>query len=408
MIFKRLNKVAFGICLVFNGLSYGQELLPLMYDSTLSENQINIDGNAFELSTSLYNEFSRKLIFGGEIERELSERTLENQKAFNRLGGGVRFGIEYRASQPVFQSKPDWSWMLSVSEEVHFSAEYTDDFFGLVFIGNEHYLGESTNFSNAYGRFDQFLSIGGGIHDRKTKSFITLNAILPQNFFQLDVDKGEMDFSESGDQIDLKFKGEVMMANSYSYFKGLGAAVNFDFNIPFGNLNTFNGVIRFSGRNIGAYQVHKSRYLKMDIDKSYSGFALNDLIGDNKLPSIMDTLGIEDNVKSKFKLLPGFLQIGKAVMQRSDFKVQSFFGVRMYTNRIYKPMVYAGIHYQPIPVFSIGAQGSFGGYGGFRLGLYVNYSSENLVIGLGTEDVLGAILKKQYGHSGLIRLAWKF
>lgn len=408
MIFRKIKTIVFSIGIMFSGLSYGQELLPSMYDSTLFDNQINIEGNAFEFSTSLYNDFTRKFIFGGEINRELSEDVLKNQKEFNRLGGGARFSIEYRASHPIFKSKPNWSWMINLSDQAHFDGEYTDDFFGLVFIGNKNYLGETANFSNTYGRFEQFISIGGGIHDRKTKSFITLNAILPQNFFQLGVDRGNMTFDESGDKIDIEFKGDVMMANSYSYFKGLGVAVNFDFNIPFGSVNSFNGIIRLSGRNIGAYQVHNGQHFKIDVDKSYSGFSLNDLVGDGSFPKLMDTLGIEETATSKFKLLPGFLQIGKVVSKRPETKVQSFFGVRMYANRIYKPMVYAGIHYQPIANFSIGTQGSFGGYGNFRLGLYANYSNEYLVIGLGTEDLLGAILKNQYGHSGLIRISWKF
>lgn len=408
MILRKLNKIVFVACIAFSGLSYGQELLPSMYDSTLFENQINVEGNAFELSTSLKNSFSRKFIFGGEIDRDLSESVLKDQKEYNRIGGGVRFAIEYRASTSLFKSKPNWSWMINLANEAHFNGEYTDDLFGLVFIGNENYLGENTKFSNTYARFDQFISLGGGIHDRKTKSFVTINAIFPQNFFQVDVDEGNMAFSKSGNQIDLNVQGEAMLANKHAYFKGLGAAINFDFNIPFGNVNTYNGVIRLSGRNLGAYQVHKSRHLKADIEESYSGFSLNDLVGDSKLPSLMDTLGVEESTTSKWKLLPGFIQAGKTISKRSDIKVQTFFGVRMYTNRIYKPMVYAGIHYQPITQFSIGAQGAFGGYGKFRLGFYANYSADNLEIGLGTEDLLGAILKNQLGHSGLIRVSWKF
>ena len=276
----------------------------------------------------------------------------------------------------------------------------------MVFIGNENYLGETANFSKSFARFDQFLSVGGGIHDRKSKSFVTINAIFPQNFFEGDVDKGNLSFDEGGEQVGLNIQGDVMMANSYAYFKGLGAAFNFDFNFPFGNANTFNGIIRLSGRNIGAYQIHNSRQMKIDVEEDYAGFALNDLIGDKKLPSLMDTLGIEESARSKFKLLPGFLQIGKVVSKEPNTMIQSFFGARMYMNKIYRPMVYAGIHYQPVPVFSIGAQASYGGYGNFRLGFYANYSGEKLIIGLGTEDLLGAILKKQFGHSGLIRLSW--
>src|SRR5690554_6384496 len=106
-------------------------------------------------------------------------------------------------------------------------------------------------------------------------------------------------------------------------------------------------------------------------------------------------------------MLPGFLQVGKVVLANSPTKVQSFFGVRMYTNRVYRPLIYAGVHYQPINQFSVGAQASSGGYGKFRLGLYANFVTKQRLVGLGTEDVLGAIFGSQYGHSALLKSACK-
>lgn len=390
-----------------SGIGYGQELLPAMYDSTLANHQVNFIGGAVQHSTRLNNSLSRKFIFGGEISDELSQKTYDNQNEYNRIGFGARAAIEYRSPVQIFESKPNLSWMVSASAEAHFSGEYSDDLFGLVFIGNTPFLGENASLANASGRLEQFLTVGGGIHDRKTKSFLTLNAILPQQFFQVDVNRGYMTFSETGDQIDLRLEAEAMMANSHAYFKGLGAAFNFDFNIPFGTPETFNGVISVVGRNIGGYQIHNADFITIDTEQSYSGFALNDLLDEDGLSSLKDSLNISETSRSRFKVLPGFLQIGKIVSAHSPTKVQSFFGVRMYMNRIYRPLVYAGIHYQPVNQFSFGAQGSFGGYGNFRLGLYANYSLEKIVIGIGTEDLLGAFLGNQYGHSGLIRLAWK-
>src|SRR5690554_6870902 len=98
-------------------------------------------------------------------------------------------------------------------------------------------------------------------------------------------------------------------------------------------------------------------------------------------------------------MLPGFLQVGMVVLANSPTKVLSFFGVRMYTNRVYRPLIYAGVHYQPINQFSVVAQGYSGGYGNYWWGLDANYVTKQLLIGLGTEDVLGAIFGSQYGHS---------
>ncbi|HLW30003.1 MAG TPA: hypothetical protein VKX29_04035 [Brumimicrobium sp.] len=405
MILGRIKIVA--ILFFFTGTIYSQELLPIMYDSTLSNHQVNIVGNVFNHGSSLSNDVTRKFIFGGEINDDLSQEAYENQNDYNRIGGGFRIGAEYRAPHQVFKSKPNLSWMVNFSSEAHLSGEYSDDLFGLVFIGNTPFLGDNASFGNTSARYEQFLSIGGGIHDRKTKSFITLNAILPQQFFQLDINRGSIAFSETGNQVDLRIEGEAMMANSQAFFKGLGAALNFDFNIPFNMSEKFNGNISVVGRNIGGYQVYNSDYINIDTEQTYTGFNVNDLVNSGDFPSLKDTLNVVESTSSSFKLLPGFLQVGKVVSANTSKKIQSFFGVRMYTNSIYKPLLYVGVHYQPVSQFSIGAQGSFGGYGNFRLGFYANYSMKNIIIGLGTEDLLGAFLKSQYGHSGLIRLAWK-
>lgn len=407
MISLRIKMVLLTLALCSFELLNGQSLLPVMYDSTLANHQVNVVGNLFQHSTRLNNELSRKFIFGGTINDELSQKVYENQSDYNRVGFGGHIGIEYRAPNQIFKSKPNWSWMVNVSNEVHGAGEYSNDLFGLVFIGNAPFLGGNASFTNTSGRFEQFLSIGGGIHDRKTKSFLTLNAILPQQFFELSVNRGSVAFSESGDQIDLRFEGEVLRANSYAYFKGMGAAVNFDFNLPFGNSESFNGVVSVVGRNLGAYQIHNADFITIDTEQSFTGFSLNELLEEDGVEALKDSLNVSETNKSEFKMLPGFLQVGKVVLANSPTKVQSFFGVRMYTNRVYRPLIYAGVHYQPINQFSVGAHGSFGGYGNFRLGLYANYVTKQLLIGLGTEDVLGAIFGSQYGHSGLIRLAWK-
>jgi hypothetical protein len=408
MILKKINLIFFGILFAIGNNVNGQELLPVMYDSTLANRQIIMNGSFFQHGSSLKNDFSRKFIFGGEISDELSQRTYESQKKYNRIGGGAKFRIAYKSANQIFKSKPNWSWMIDLANEVHGTADYSGDLLGLAFLGNASFLGESVNFSNSSAQYVQYLSIGGGIHNRKNKNFISLNAILPQNFFMLSVNKGNVSFTEDGANIDLILQGEILEAAADPYFKGLGAAVNFDFNIPFGNSESFSGVMKVTGRNLGFYQLHNAKLQEIDNSISYSGFQLADFANDSQMTTLKDTLGVRESTTSPMRLLPGFIQVGKVATADSKHKLQSTFGVRMYTNYFYKPMIYLGVHYQPLTSFSLGSQISYGGYGGFRLGLYANYTAKNIMIGIGTEDILGALLKSQYGHSGLIRLAWKF
>lgn len=408
MIAKRINFLLVGILIALGNFARSQELLPELYDSTEVNRQLIVNGGFFHHSTSLSNEFTNKVFFGGDISDELSQDVFKNQNDYNRFGGGAYFRVLYKSNKPVLKSKPNWSWMIDASNEVHVSTDYSADFLGLALLGNASFLGQSLSFSNSSAEVVQFLSVGGGVHNRKSKNFITLNVVLPQNYAQVLINKGNVAFSDDGSNVDLRLQGELMEAASSPYFKGGGAAVNFDFNLPFGNVNSFNGIMKITGRNIGAYHLGKTTNQSVDATISYNGFEISDFTNDAEMAGFKDTLGVIESETSTTRLLPGFIQVGKIASVNSERKIQSTFGVRMYTNIIYRPLVYLGVHYQPFDRFSFGTQGSFGGYGNFRLGLYANYSGKNIIIGLGTEDVLGAFLRSQYGQSGLIRLAWKF
>lgn len=394
------------ISIFFRWCVFGQELLPTLHDTTEFKHQIKLNGMVFQHGTSLKNDLSRKLMFGGEIDNDLAKDAYSSQKDINRLGGGYFAEVEYRASTSVFKSNPNWSWMISLSDNAHISGVYSDKLFGLAFLGNESFLGEGIPLSGTEASYERFLSIGGGFHNVKSKSFITINAVLPEDYFQLSVNRGSIHFSELGDEVSLEAMADITQANTKNHFKGLGAAVDFGFNIPFQVSEKFKGVINISGRNVGFYSLHNAKLSSFETKYKFTGFSIDEIIN-NGFDDLLDTLSIETETKSRVKMLPGYLQAGKIASVNDSRKVQSFFGVRMYMNNIYKPMVYVGVHYQPIQQFSIGAQGSFGGYGNFRLGMYASYSMDNLLISLGTEDLLGAILKSQYGHSGLIKVIWR-
>lgn len=403
-------RVAFFSLLLFGLGSWGnaQQLLPVMLDTTLANHQLSLTGNAFHHSTSLKNEFVDKFLFGGDISEELANKTWQRQKDYNRVGGGYHLRGEYRGVKEIFKSRPNWSWMIEASSELHVYGEYADNVVGLAFMGNEPFLGERITLSGTQVRMDQFLTIGGGFHDRKSKSFMTLNLVLPQNYFELNARKAYISFSESGDEITADLDAYVRQGNEEAFFKGAGVALNFDFNIPFGKTEKFNGIIGITARNLGFYALHESRHSKTNTDVSFSGFSFDDLLGGDVLSSLSDSIRIYHTSENSFKLLPGFFQVGKVVTDNAEKKVQSFFGVRMYATNTYRPMIYAGIHYRPISQFSFGAQGSYGGYGNFRLGLYANYTGESFVISAGTEDLLGVMLKSQFGKTALIKIAWNF
>ena len=82
----------------------------------------------------------------------------------------------------------------------------------------------------------------------------------------------------------------------------------------------------------------------------YTGFEFSDLIGDNAILSdsinLLDTLGIASSDVNPVFMLPGYLQVGKMIDRNSSYKLQSFFGIRLYPTLIYSPYVFAGVNYK--------------------------------------------------------------
>ena len=102
------------------------------------------------------------------------------------------------------------------------------------------------------------------------------------------------------------------------------------------------------------------------------------------------------------------LQIGKMVDRNSDYKLQSFFGARVYPTLIYSPFVYAGVDYRPKDWLNVGASVATGGFAGLKTGIYANLTWAKGQIGLGTDNLIGLVHKSGNGESIYIRLRCGF
>lgn len=394
--------------MLFLQLSFGQELLPVQLDTTDQSQRISLQGNAFYLSSGIQNNVSSKLLFGGEILDQDKLSSLEEHDNLNRLGGDLRMRAQYFSNKSLFKKRDHLSWMVDAGYETHFSAQYAKSLFGLAFFGNDFYRGETANFSNSFGRLQSFYTVGFGLYENKTKSRVVLSAILPTADATFSADRGTIYTSLDADTVNLALKGETMQSISPAFFQGIGAALNFDFKIPFSTNSGGTGFFSITGQNLGAYYLNSVSQLKIETSMQFDGYSIADIVGlqENSESVLNDSLNVVRDTVSGWRMIPGFIQVGKIVEKYTDKQVQAFYGVRMYTNSVYRPLAFAGVHWNPTLQVSLGAQVSFGGYGNFRGGIYAGYTGDNLTISVGSEDIVGVILGNQFGKSALIRMSW--
>lgn len=390
-----------------------QELLPQGYDTIQNEHMISFSGVGFFQTSHLRNEISNVFLSGGFISDEMKQNSRLSENESGRIGGELSGDLIYRSGQSFFKNRDQLGWLIKLGFSNTFGAQYSKDAFDLLFFGNQSMLGEEAVISNTSAFNLSYYKAGFGIFNMLNKNSITLNIVLGNSAVNMEVDRGNLVFNADGSQIDVATDITIERTNSPTSFQGIGAAIDFELHAEIKDVPGISGFFQLSGKNLGIMYMHQMERLQLNTTANYQGFSfseLTDLVNysDSDYTSFFDSLGFSRSSSSRLMILPGgAIQAGKIVDDFSSKKFQSFFGVRVLTNIIHKPMVYAGGHFSLNNWMSVGGQLTFGGYGVFRGGLYAHAKIKKCSIGIGTEDAPGFIAKSTFGKSVLMRLTWK-
>jgi len=390
-----------------------QKLLPQSYDTLVHGSVIDVNGLGFYQTSHLRNSFSNLFLTGGLITDEIKNNSRLEENDIGRLGGDLFAEIVYKSGSPLSKKNENLGWLVKAGTSNSFGAQYSPDSYELVMFGNESLLGEEAVISNTSAFNMNYYKAGFGVYNRTNKNSLTLNLVLGNSFTNLEVNRGNLVFAEDGETIDVTTDISVQRSNSAAYFQGIGASIDFELHALIKDVPGISGVFQISGNNLGVMYANDIERFELNTTTTFSGFTLNQLsdvidFSEEDYTNFFDSLGFSQSTSSGLMLLPGgVIQAGKIVEDNCEKKFQSFFGIRVLTNLIHKPMVYGGGNFNFNEWMSMGAQLTFGGYGVFRAGLYARADFEKLSIGLGTEDVPGFFARSTFGKSLLMRVRWR-
>ncbi len=396
---------------IFTKTLLAQQFIPIQSDSTRYSQEIIISGIAELSSTSLRNEFTSKILIGGEITDQIKQSSYSKHLLKNKVGVDINSEIDYRNMNVNLFKNNKIGFLLKGGYYSIGSINYSKDLFGLTFNGNSEFNGKIAQFSGTKFAFFNFQKIGFGCINKITKSNLSLNYYNVSNYYSGDIQKGELSQNEEGTSALLSLNGEARQTTGRNFVKGFGGGIDLDYRFNLLLNKEQKSTFQFLAKNIGA--VYLSKELKVyGIDSSYmfDGFKLNQLYGNNSVlkdsVSILDTI-IQSTVEKKIVFLPGFLQFGKIVNENFKGKWQSFYGIRLYPSLAYNPMLYLGTHFTLSPKIEFGSQLSVGGFSRVKIGFYSNFKISKLSIGIATQDLYGVLSKKGFGQSFLIRVRCK-
>jgi len=387
-----------------------QFYLPLIQDTTFSSNHYVIETGTEYHANSLSNAFTRKFIVGGTISNEQTQNTFDKQALINRFA--VQSFNEFRCFLGAKKiGKDSLSWGMKAGIYGHANLFFSKDAFGLAFLGNENYLGNTANFSELSFHTSVFQKIGFGIFNKSNKSSLFLNVVNLQQYAKSYVRKGYLTQNEDASEIELKLQGELAFTSNNGLSNGIGFALDFDKRIAVQFMNEQKATFQIQVQNLGLAFINKglTRY-EIDSTYSYNGFQINQLIQENSIFgsnfSLMDSLGIEQRLTKSWVVLPAFIQVAKLIDVSSTKKLQTYYGIKLYPTFAAIPAGFFGVYWKINPHYSIASSVSYDAFGKFRNGWYFSYTGKKVTSVLGSDDFLGFVSKKAFGQSLFLRFSW--
>lgn len=388
-----------------------QDNLPMNMDTNRYSGAFSANGFLDYGSSTLSSEFLNVLLGGGTIDNEMKNRVFARQEDRNLFGVAYAGELEYRNYKVNLFGKERVGYLVRAGNYVYTSAYYPKDAFGLILYGNDLYRGDSATLSPTEFNSVQFSKVGWGIVDKVTKSSASINLYSIGAYQDLYLRNAKLKVSEDADQLDLDITGQFSFANNTGFSQGFGAGFDFDYRLPVTWFNNEQVWFSCQAKNIGVMSIGKVQTYLADSLYSFDGFTFEQLFQADSsfsIDQISDSLELVEGERRVTTLLPGFIQMGKIVHSQASKKLQSFFGVRMYTTLNYNPMAYFGLQYKIADEFAAAVQSSYGGFARFRTGFYFSYAAPKLKLAMGCEDLIGTLYPQGSGSNINLRILYRW
>lgn len=403
----RLVAILLFVCV---SLVNAQQTLPIWHDSTEIKREIVVNANAQVQSNHLIAPISRKILFGGFITDAEIDKSVGKLKTqgLNRTGAIVNADLIYTDYTQNLFGKKQFGYVITAGHQTYFGTSYQSDVFRLLAQGNIQ-TPEIVDLTDT--RFYQMShhKLGFGVLDKKTRSTFSLNVIGAAGYQNFDLMNGVFRQNQDRDTTDIILIGTYMGNNSAQFLRGVGLGLDVDLRMPV-KINDKAITIQVLAQNVGLVRMNASTYsYNLDTNYRYTGFNLQQIqnIANNAEFSLQDSLNIIRQNGASTQWLPGFVQVAKIVDRNLSQPLQAFYGLNVYTQILYMPQAFAGVHWQANEKFAAGLHGHLGGFGAARLGAYAELRAGQFSLGLSSQDVLGTAANIGFGHSLLFRLSWQ-
>jgi hypothetical protein len=233
-----------------------------------------------------------------------------------------------------------------------------------------------------------------------------MSLINGQNLYNVNVSDGGIFTQETGEYIDITMKGDMYQSKTNSFSNGLGAGLNFKYEIK--KDSTYR--ILFEARNVGFMRWNNStKHSSMDTTIRFEGividniFAIQDSTFNNINAESIAGDGLKTQNASHWMSLPLTLRANYRHYLGTKNYLEGDITYKNWGTYIPKLIVSYGRQFNR----SISAEvnGGYGGYGTYHVGANFNANLRYFQFKVGASDLLGFIAPKQFCNQGAYLMA---
>ena len=390
-----------------------QQEFSIIPDSTvLSKKNFFIEhetGYDFQ-SENLNNLFLKKFIKGGHINTDLITNASNNLKTLNHIGLNFHSEINvYIKIDSIFKTDK-YGIYTGFEHDFISSFRYNKSLFDLTFFGNQPFIDDTLQLEDT--RIDQitYQKLKLGLYRKSDMSYLSLNIYRGVNYNQASIYNGDFNTAINGSDLYLDLTGEFTSSNNQNnlaFMRGIGVGLDFRTYLQFQSPKSKSvSFVELKIEDIGFISwLNRGYSIKKDTVYNFQGFEINNLDFNNNgsfigEQSISDSLNIE-KVKTGFTrtLTPTF-SVTKILHPERSKKLDYIIGLKMRMISYYKPMILAGISYNPNRHLGITPYANYGGFGGLSAGIRIDGNiKNNFYYAISSNNINGLFTESGYGSS---------
>ncbi len=358
-------------------------------------NVLSLHGTVDYNANTVANELPLAIYRGGFLDRSLRQRTSDKLKASGNTAGYLIEGSLQWTGAACLGKWHRWRPLVQVAYHDLSGASFTKDQYDLAFFGNAMFEERTAALSPSRYERVRYQTIGFGLMYDSTGSQLRIDLVRGQSFTALDVRSADLFTGADGRVLRTSITGDYFASDTagggLDHTNGLGAALSGRWTFPGDAQRPFRFTIGVEDLGFIAWDPNSVRISK-DTLISYEGWRVENLIALEGVlineEAALDTFGLRYRHGSVLRPTPFRAYVEATFRMSTNWRLGLAVDHRYLTG--YVPQATLQASHVLGTRTMLGASVSYGGFGGFRMGIAAKHRfGRHVLVSLSTPQLPG-------------------